>query len=105
MPGVGFVLNDERNVKWCENAGQAQARVLSDKFERVSTRPRSLSFIRRKDRALRENSDAVYLEMFSLGKAAFLIEVIVNGGMDGDEFLQTLHPTNAVHRALFSSKR
>jgi len=38
-------------------------------------------------------------------KMAFLIEVVVDGGMDGSEFLQTSHLSKALHGPFSSSKR
>jgi hypothetical protein len=43
--------------------------------------------------------------MVSFGKAAVLVEVVENGGMDGDEFLQTSHSPKALHRPFSSSER
>ena len=36
---------------------------------------------------------------------AFLIKMVVNGGVDGNEFLQTSHLSEAEHGPLSSSKR
>lgn len=40
---------------------------------------------------------SVYLEMISLEKAALLVEMIENGRVDGNKFLQTSHSTKTVH--------
>lgn len=46
--------------------------------------------------------------MLEIGPAvemAFLVEVVMDGGVDGDEFLQTSHTTEAEHCPFSSSKR
>jgi hypothetical protein len=43
--------------------------------------------------------------MVPLGKAAILFEMVEDGGMDGDEFLQTSHSPKALHRPFSSSER
>jgi hypothetical protein len=40
----------------------------------------------------------------SFRETAILVEVVEDGGMDGDEFLQTSHPPKALHRPLSSSE-
>ena len=54
---------------------------------------------------LSESGSAVKLEVFSAVKVAFLIEMIVDRRVDGDEFLQCLRSSEAQHRPLSSSKR
>jgi hypothetical protein len=51
-----------------------------------------------------ESSGASFLENCARGEGAFLIEVAVNGAMQGCEFLQTWHPPEAEHRRLPSSQ-
>ena len=41
----------------------------------------------------------------SAGEAAFLVEVVENGGVDGNEFLQGWRPSETEHGSLSSSKR
>ena len=45
------------------------------------------------------------LEDASAGERSFLVEVVVDGGMDGGEFLQTSHPPETLHGAFPSSER
>ncbi len=45
------------------------------------------------------------LEGVSAGERSFLVEVVVDGGMDGGEFLQTSHTPETLHRTFASSKR
>jgi len=40
---------------------------------------------------LGKSSGAIGLEVLSIGEAALLSEMVWDGGMDGDEFLQTSH--------------
>ena len=53
---------------------------------------------------LSESDSAIGFEMISLGKTAFLVEVVEDGGMDGGELLQTSHPPEALHCAFSSSE-
>ncbi len=53
---------------------------------------------------LGESGSAAGLEFLSIVEGAFLIEMVVNGGMNGDEFLQRSHPSETKHRALAPSK-
>jgi hypothetical protein len=48
-----------------------------------------------------ESGSAVKLAVFSAVEVAFLLEMIVDRGMDGDEFLQVSHAAEAQHRPLF----
>lgn len=43
--------------------------------------------------------------MISADEVAILVEVVVEGGMDGAEFLQGLHLAEALHGPLSSSKQ
>ena len=47
---------------------------------------------------------AVGLEVIALGEASVLIEMVVNGSMDSDKFLQTLYLPKAEHRPFSSSE-
>ncbi len=53
---------------------------------------------------LGKSGGAVELEVVPAVEVAFLIKEIVDGGMDGGEFLQTSHPPEAEHRPFSSSK-
>lgn len=65
--------------------------VVSDQFKPVYARTVWLPLTRRKDHATRGESGAVGPEVGSAGKAAFLIEVVCDRGMDGCEHLTTPH--------------
>ena len=52
---------------------------------------------------LGESGGVVGLEMIPAGEAAFLVEVVVDGRVDGGEHLQTSHPPEPEHRAFASS--
>ena len=54
---------------------------------------------------LGESSIAVQFEIGAGVEAAFLVEVVVDRGMYGGEFLQCSHPPEAEHGPLPSSKR
>ena len=56
---------------------------LSDECELVSSRTVTLSLIKRRAAPLFESGGACLLEVISLAKAAFLVEVVVDRGMDG----------------------
>ena len=45
------------------------------------------------------------LEMIPLGEAALLVEMVEDGRVDGDEFLQTSHAPEALHGPFSSSER
>ncbi len=47
---------------------------------------------------------AVELEIVPAVEVAFLVEMVMDGGMDGGEFLKTSHPSEAEHRPFSSSK-
>ena len=50
---------------------------------------------------LNESGSAVKLAVFSAVEVAFLLKMIVDRGMDRDEFLQVSHAAEAQHRPLF----
>ncbi len=52
-----------------------------------------------------ESGGEYQLEGVSAGQRSFLVEVVVDVGMDGGEFLQTSHAPETLHRAFASSKR
>ncbi|CUH41240.1 hypothetical protein RUM4293_00108 [Ruegeria atlantica] len=54
---------------------------------------------------LAKSGGACQLEGVPAGERSFLVEVVVDRGMDGGEFLQTSHAPETLHRALTSSKR
>ncbi len=54
---------------------------------------------------LGKSDAACQLEGVSTDKRSFHVEVVVNGGMDGDEFLQTSHTPETQHGPFSSSKR
>ena len=54
---------------------------------------------------LGESGVTVKLEIVSAVERALLIEMVSDGGMNDDEFLQTLHVVEPLHRSLPSSKR
>jgi len=54
---------------------------------------------------LEESGGAVELEIVSTVEVAFLVEMILDRAVDGDELLQTSHSAEALHRLFPSSKR
>jgi hypothetical protein len=54
---------------------------------------------------LSESGGTVQLEIVPAVERALLIEMVVDGGMNGDEFLQTLHAAEPLHDSLRSSKQ
>ncbi len=54
---------------------------------------------------LGKGGGAGQLEGVSAGERSFLVEMVVDGGMDGGEFLQTSHAPKTLHGAFASSKR
>ena len=52
-----------------------------------------------------KSGGTIDLEVFAAVEVTFLIEMIVNGGMDGDKFLQTSRLSETLHRSLSSSQR
>jgi len=59
---------------------------------------------REKIAPLGESSGTVPFENIATGEAAFLVEVVRDGGVDGGDLLKTSHPPEAEHRALPPSK-
>jgi hypothetical protein len=51
-----------------------------------------------------ESSGASFLENGPRCESAFLIQVVVNGAVEGCEFLQTSHPPEAEHGPFSSSE-
>ena len=51
-----------------------------------------------------QRSGATVLEILAADKGAFLIEVVVNGAVQGGELLQTSHAPEAQHRPFPSSE-
>ena len=54
---------------------------------------------------LGESGVAVELEIGPAVKLALQVEMVMDGGMNGGEFLQTSHTTKAQHRPFSSPKR
>jgi hypothetical protein len=54
---------------------------------------------------LSESGAKVKLEIASAAERALLIEMVVDGGMNCDEFLQASHSAEPFHGSLPSSKR
>ncbi len=52
---------------------------------------------------LGKSGGAVSLEVVSAVEVAFLVEVVMDGGVDGSEFLQTSHASETQHRSFSSS--
>jgi hypothetical protein len=75
-------------------------RVLPDEFELVCVRTVSLPFCHAETTPLGESGGAVLLENVSAGEAAFLVEMVEDGRVDGGEFLQTSHAPKSLHRPL-----
>jgi hypothetical protein len=69
--------------------------VLSDKCEPVSEWPVTVALCRTKAAPLGKSSGAVDLEVIALGEASVLIEMVVNGGVDRDELMQTSRSADA----------
>jgi hypothetical protein len=53
---------------------------------------------------LSEGGGTVKLEIVSAAERAHLIELVVDGGVSGDEFLQTSHAAEPLHGPLSSSE-
>jgi hypothetical protein len=77
----------------------------SDGCEPVSARALKLPFCRTELTRLSESGGAVKLEVFSAVEVAFLVEMVVNGGVNCDEFLQTSRSSEAQLCPFSSSKR
>jgi hypothetical protein len=67
--------------------------------------PKCQNLFRTKLAPLSESGGAVKLEIVSAVERAFLIEMVVDGGMNSDEFLQTSDAAEPLHGSLPSSKR
>ena len=78
--------------------------VLSDKCEPVSEWPVTVALCRTELTPLSESGSAVKLEFFSAVEVAFLVEMIVDRRVDGDEFLQGSHAPKADHCPFSSSE-
>ena len=81
------------------------ATEVSDKFELVSVRPTCPASRGKKRPPLGESGGAFGLEVIPAGEASVLVEVVVDGRVNGGENLQTSHPPEPEHRAFASSKR
>ena len=53
---------------------------------------------------LGKSGGAVSLKVVSAVEVAFLVEVVMDGGVDGSEFLQTSHASETQHRSFSSSQ-
>jgi hypothetical protein len=54
---------------------------------------------------LGESGGTILSEILAAVEMAFLVEVVMDGGMDGGEFLQTSHASETQHRSFSSSER
>ena len=79
--------------------------MLPDKFEVVSAWTVHVSLFRAETAPLSESVGSVGLEILSGAAAAFLVEVVRDGSVDGGEFLETSRETEAEHLPLSSSER
>jgi len=52
-----------------------------------------------------KSGDTVKLEVLAAVEVAFFVEMIMYGRVDGGEFLETSHLSEALHRSLSSSQR
>lgn len=89
----GFVSVDYPGGFWQTNSNQSHLGQRTCPLSRAKAAP------------LGESGGTVQLEVVSGGEAAVLIEVVADEGVDGDEFLQTLHPPEPEHGPLASSER
>jgi len=79
---------------WCQtNANQSPLGERGCPLSRAETAP------------LSESGGAFGLEEGSAGEAAFLVEMVEDGGVDRGEFLQASHAPKPQHRSLSSSER
>ena len=78
--------------------------VLSDECELVSEWPVTVALCRTKAAPLVKSSGAVDLEVIALGDVSVLIEMVVNGSVDSNEFLQGSHAPEADHCPFSSSE-
>ena len=87
-----------------EIKGTALRWVVSDECEPVSARLLSNLLCRAKFTPLGESGGAVELEIGPAVEMAFLVEVVMDRGVDGDEFLQTSHAPKSMHGPFSSSE-
>ncbi len=80
---------------WCCQTNSNQSQFPADSVNLSGTKLTPLG----------ESGGACQLEGISAGERSFLVEVVVDGGMDGGEFLQTSHAPKPLHRAFASSER
>ena len=78
--------------------------VLSDECELVSVFPIGANLGSTQLTPLGESGGSVELEIGPAVEMSFLVKMVLDGGVDGDEFLQTAHAPEAQHRPLPSSK-
>ena len=78
---------------------------MSDECELVSVSPNPWRSGGAKLTPLGKSGGTVGLEVLSTVEAELLVEVVMDRGVDGYEFLQTSHPPEPQHRPLSSSKR
>lgn len=80
-------------------------RVVSDECEPVSVLPIAVNSGHAQLTPLGESCGAGQLEIGPAVEMLFLVEMVVYGRMDGDEFLQTSHASETLHRPFSPSKR
>lgn len=91
--GGAFGQHDGGAVRCCQkNANPSQFSGFSKLLDRAEPTP------------LHESGSPVGFDIVSAAKTARRVEVGVNAGMDGDEFLQRAHPAEAEHRPFAPSK-
>jgi hypothetical protein len=78
--------------------------VASDQFEPVSVCRKMREPMLKKLAPLGESDGSVELEIVSAVVSAFLIEVVMDGAVNGYEFLQTSHLSETEHGSFTSSK-
>ena len=92
-----LVVDDDREIRdllgrWCQtNANRSQ---LADDDE-LSGHAELTPF--------GDSGGAVQFEIIAAVEMAFLVEVVMDGGVDGSEFLQTSHASETQHRSFSSS--
>jgi hypothetical protein len=79
--------------------------VLSNECELVSAFPILANLGRTQLTPLGESGGPVELEIGPAVEMLFLVKMVLDGSVDGDEFLQTSHPSEAQHGTFSSSKR
>ena len=92
-----------RQVMYCSTEKMSD-QVLSDKCEPVSEWPVTVALCRTELTPLSESGSAVKLEVFSAVEMALRVEMVVNGSMDSNEFLQGSHAPKADHCPFSSSE-